>query len=104
MPHIPPIRFALVAGEGPNPLTIEGEEDSITITLPTSYEMNTFMSLELSKAGGGIAPVHSAAAAAAEPASKIASIELVGVEQESGLVFKPTTVGRCTIKISFDHS
>ena len=93
MSHIPPIRFTLVAGEEPIPFTIQGKENEITITLPTSYDVQTSMS-----EGGG-------RAATAPAPAKIARIELVGVQQVSNLlVFSPATDGRSEIKISFDHS
>ena|SRR5262245_52392277 len=100
MPHIPPIRFAVVAGNGPNPFTIEGEENEITIELKTSQDVQAPLNLQLSPGGEGFTVIQPAAN---EPPSKIARIQLVGVQQVSNLVFKPTTNGRCKIKISFEH-
>lgn|GEM_PF-6322434 len=96
MPHIPPIRFAVVAANGPAPLTIEGGENDIKITHPTSSNVQTSIGLDLSQGGGGFT-VNPAA-----PPAKIARIELE-VGQGSNLVFTPTTDGSCKINIYFDH-
>jgi hypothetical protein len=123
MSHIPPILARMEASipaatqaeesipittqaEEPKPITIEGEATSITITLPQFYEVNTSMRINLSERGG-IASVQSEAAGPGPGKSfksKIYRIELVGVQQQgSGLVFIPTTGGRCTVKIFFEH-
>jgi len=76
MPHIPPIRFNLVAGDGANLFTIVGEENTITITFPTSHNAQT----STTEGSGG------------------ASVNPVAVKTES------LAGGRSKIIISFAHS